>query len=111
MLKCPCCGFVPVPLPGAVHVDGELIELRSRSEHSGPTIEEREGFYAELKRIAETHDYKPGWTAHKFKEKYGRFPPFAWNNMTSRTPSQATFRWVQSRNIAWAKSQPRRAAP
>jgi superfamily II DNA or RNA helicase len=106
MLQCPCCGFIPVPRSGTVHDDGELIELGASS---GPTIEEREGFYAELKRIAETREYKAGWIAYKYKEKYGQFPPFAWNSMPSRMPSPATFRWVQSRNIAWAKSQPRGA--
>jgi DNA repair protein RadD len=103
--QCPCCGFIPVPQPGAVHVDGELIEFRTRSEANEPSIEERQNFYAELKRIAETRDYKAGWIAHKFKEKFGHFPPFAFNTLPSRTPSPATFRWVQSRNIAWAKSR------
>jgi hypothetical protein len=28
--------------------------------------------------------------------------------MSSCAPSPATFRWVQSRNIAWAKSRARR---
>jgi DNA repair protein RadD len=110
ILQCPCCGFIPVPQAGAVHVDGELIEFRTRSESTGPTIQEREGFYAELKRIAETREYRAGWIAHKFKERYGHFPPLAWNTMPSRIPSPATFRWVQSRSIAWAKSKAQRGA-
>jgi superfamily II DNA or RNA helicase len=107
MLQCPCCGFMPAPPPKAVHVDGELIELTSRNTATIASTEAQQRFYAELRRVAETRGYKGGWSAHKFKEKFGHFPPFAWNSQPSATPSPATFRWVQSRNIAWAKSQPR----
>jgi DNA repair protein RadD len=110
MLQCPCCGFIPTPQPGAVHRDGELIELVSRSRAASASVDDRMDFYAELKRIQETRDYRPGWTAHKFKEKFGHFPPFDFNHMPSRTPSAATMRWVQSRNIAWAKSRHRGVA-
>ena len=107
MLQCPCCGFVPVPQPKVVHCDGELIELTSRNTVRSVSTEQQQSFYAELRRIQETRGYKSGWAAHKFKEKFGHFPPFAWNNQPTAVPSQATFRWVQSRNIAWAKSRPR----
>jgi DNA repair protein RadD len=107
MLRCPCCGYSPAPAPKAVHVDGELIELTSRSTGKPPTIAEQMVFYSELKRIQETREYKSGWTAHKFRERFGHFPPFAWNNQPSLAPSPATFRWVQSRTIAWAKSRAR----
>jgi hypothetical protein len=65
------------------------------------------GFYCELKRIQETRGYKPGWTAHKFKEKFGEFPPYDFNRLPAHAPSAATLRWVQSRNIAWARSRNR----
>ena len=107
MLQCPCCGFMPVPPPKAVHMDGELIELTSRNTVTIASTTEKQNFYAELRRVAETRGYKGGWSAHKFKEKFGHFPPFAWNSQPSATPSPATFRWVQSRNIAWAKSRHR----
>jgi DNA repair protein RadD len=106
-LQCPCCGFVPVPQPKVVHCGGELIELTSRNTVRSVSTEQQQSFYAELRRIQETRGYKSGWAAHKFKEKFGHFPPFAWNNQPTALPSPATFRWVQSRNIAWAKSRPR----
>jgi superfamily II DNA or RNA helicase len=108
MLQCPCCGFMPAPPPKAVHIDGELIELTSRNTATIASTEAQQRFYAEIRRVAETRGYRAGWSAHKFKEKFGHFPPFAWNSQPSATPSPATFRWVQSRNIAWAKSQPPR---
>jgi hypothetical protein len=44
--------------------------------------------------------------AHKFKEKFGHWPN-GLDNLMPLPPSDATWRWVKSRNIAWAK---RRAA-
>jgi superfamily II DNA or RNA helicase len=102
MLQCPCCGFIPAPPPKAVHMDGELIELRSRTAAKAVSIQERMIFFAELKRIQETRGYKPGWTAYKFKEKFGDFPPYDFQNLSSAAPSASTLRWLQSRNIAWA---------
>ena len=78
MLPCPCCGFIPAPQPKAVHRDGELVELTSRIAVSASSTAER-GFYGELDRSQQTRGYKAGWAAHKFKEKFGHFPPFAWN--------------------------------
>jgi superfamily II DNA or RNA helicase len=106
MLKCPCCGFIPVPQPGAQHVDGELVEFKSRHAAAQVSEQERRQFYGELKRIAETRGYKAGWVAYKFKEKTGSFPPFGYHQqVTSCAPTAATLRWIQSRNIAWAKSR------
>jgi superfamily II DNA or RNA helicase len=109
-LKCPCCGFIPVPKPGAVHRDGELVELRSRSAVKAPSVNEQRLFYTELKRIQETRGYKSGWTAHKFREKFGQFPPYDFNSLPACAPSASTLRWVQSRAIAWAKSARRATA-
>jgi DNA repair protein RadD len=108
-LQCPCCGFIPVPPPKAVHTDGELIELQSRSRALPPTAKEREDFYRELRAIAQLRGHRDGWTAHKFKDKFGNFPPWHYRNFAPKAPSDATFRWVKSRNIAWAKLQRRGA--
>jgi DNA repair protein RadD len=105
MLACPCCGFVPVPQPKAVHRDGELIELASRSKVIAPSAEERMAFYRELRAIAQMRGYKDGWTLHKFREKFGASPPWDYKKLQPRAPSDATLRWVQSRAIAWAKSR------
>jgi superfamily II DNA or RNA helicase len=105
-LQCPCCGFIPTPQPGAVHRDGELIELTSRTAAKAPTFEDKIGFYQELKAITLLRGYKPGWASHKFKERFGDFPPRTYHNLAPRAPSDTTFRWIKSRQIAWAKSRP-----
>jgi DNA repair protein RadD len=103
MLQCPCCGFIPVPQPGAVHRDGELIELASRRAAMATTQQERITFHAELRHIADQRSYKSGWAAQQYKTKFGSFPPWAWNERPTCTPSVATLSWVRSRAIAFAK--------
>ena len=49
--------------------------------------------------------YKKGWAAHKFKDKFGTFPPWSYNDLPPLAPTDATLCWIRSRNIAWAKSQ------
>ena len=103
MLQCPCCGFIPVPQPGAVHRDGELIELASRREAIATTQQERIQFHAELRQIADQRGYKSGWAAQQYKTKFGSFPPWAWNDRPTCPPSVVTLSWVKSRAIAFAK--------
>jgi DNA repair protein RadD len=66
MLACPCCGHIPVPPPGAVHRDGQLIELDSRKTVIAPTADERQNFFQELRAVAQMRGYRDGWTAHKY---------------------------------------------
>jgi DNA repair protein RadD len=104
-LACPCCGYIPAPPPGAIHRDGQLIEMDSRRSVIGPTSEERQEFYQQLRAVAQMRGYKDGWTAHKYKERFGYFPPWDYKNLQPRAPADATLRWVKSRQIAFAKSR------
>jgi hypothetical protein len=48
--------------------------------------------------------YKPLWAACKFKDKFGEFPPFAWNTLAPAANVSAEVRsWVRSRDIAYSK--------
>jgi DNA repair protein RadD len=47
------------------------------------------------------------WPACQFRDKFGSWPPFAWNNHSPLAPTDATLRWIRHRQIAYAK---RRAA-
>jgi DNA repair protein RadD len=54
--------------------------------------------------IANERGYKPGWIAHKHKEKFGEFPP--WGSVPTPIPPTPEVRsWVRSRQIAYAKSR------
>jgi hypothetical protein len=65
---------------------------------------EQLAFYRQLLGIARQRQYKPGWAAHKFHERFGTFPPWDWNQAEPSAPSGAVISWVRSRNIAYARS-------
>jgi superfamily II DNA or RNA helicase len=72
----PClnCGFLPKCWPDAIIFrDGELVRVdrntRQPVQSSDPN--DRMQWHAMLAFIAAAHGYKPGWVAHKYREKYG----------------------------------------
>ena len=104
---CPACGWRPMQKPEPVDVvNGDLAEIARGGKGRGLYSDaERLRFCAELVWIAEEHGYRPGWIGHKFKEKFGDWPPRELPE--PEAPSAATRAWVRSRNIAWAKVQGR----
>jgi hypothetical protein len=103
-LPCPACGFLPKRPPRAVDfVDGDLALLGARPGHV--PIEERRSFYGQLRSYALERGHKSGWAAHKFKEKFGAYPPWDWNQLPHEAPEPATRSWIRSRTIAWANSR------
>ena len=83
-------------------MDGELIEI---GQGLGPEEIDQHQFHAELRGYAVEKNYKPGWAAHKFKERFGAFPPFTWNDEVALEPTISTRRGIKSRHIAWAKAK------
>jgi hypothetical protein len=61
-----------------------------------------------LVHIAKDQGYKPGWAAHKFKEKFGHFP--ADRCVMPIPPDDACRAWVRSRQIAYAKAMQKAGA-
>jgi DNA repair protein RadD len=98
---CPACEFTPRPVCEVVTEDGELVELAC----SGAIEPDRRIFYAELRQIAADRNHKPGWAAYKFKERFGGFPPWGWNELPTATPTHTKLRWVKSRQIAYAMAR------
>jgi hypothetical protein len=87
-------------------VDGEL-GLVVGGKAQAPVYDEnaRVEFFQQLRAVQQMRGYKKGWAAHKFKDKFGTFPPWSYNDLPPLAPTDATLRWIRSRNIAWAKSQ------
>jgi superfamily II DNA or RNA helicase len=107
---CPNCGFKPEPKCTVVHGEGELVELIDRrTVKVAAQTQDESTFYQELKSHAVKRGYKPGWTAHKFKEKFGYWPN-GLEHLPPQDPSTTTLRWIKSRAIAWAKAQQGRAS-
>jgi DNA repair protein RadD len=104
-LPCPCCGFLPVrPAQYMPIGDGDLgLVANGKAVSSSMTQRERFILHAELRHIENQRSYKRGWAAHQYKAKFGSFPPWAWNEQPTSTPSVTTLSWVRSRQIAYAK--------
>jgi superfamily II DNA or RNA helicase len=110
---CPACGFKPSPRPDLIIADDEdLVEI-GQGSHSH-SQEDRQRWFQELMalRILRNHGriargqppYKPGWAAGQFKQKFGSWPPFSWNNLPPANDiSPEVHSWVRSRDIAYAK--------
>ena len=100
---CASCGWHPVAKPKPFEVaDGELGEVGpDRSVNVRPL--DRAVFHGQLAWIARERGYRGGWIAHKYRERFGEWP----GNRTPALvrPDAAMRAWVQSRMIAYSKSQ------
>ena len=73
------CGYLPAPPPRLVEFEDGDLGLLDRDRRAKPTVfdpAERARWHAMLAHIGLERGYKPGWTAHKYKEKFGAFPPW-----------------------------------
>jgi superfamily II DNA or RNA helicase len=101
---CGACGWRPAARPRSIEViDGDLSRLRRDYGRDAPDLD-RLDFYRQLLGVAGERNYRSGWAAHKFKEKFGTWPPGHWSKTPER-PSPAVLSWVRSRQIAYAKAQ------
>lgn len=99
--ECPECGHAPRRKNAVGHRDAQLVSLDGGDSRLSP--EDRKRTYLELIHYAQSRGWSGGWAYHKFIEKFGTKPPFAWRDLEPVPPSPATMRWVKSRMIAWAK--------
>jgi DNA repair protein RadD len=106
-LPCPNCGFLPKrPAEFVMPADGEL-GLVTGGKAKAPVYDERARmeFFQRLRAVQQMRGYKKGWAAHKFKDKFGTFPPWSYNDLPPIAPTDAVLSWVRSRNIAYAKAR------
>jgi DNA repair protein RadD len=104
---CVVCGWHPVKKPKSFEVaDGELGRVDRTRTVGAPEWSDsaKKHLYRQLMGIANQRGRKPGWAAHKFKEKFGGFPPWSWNNAEPLPADPAVTAWVRSRDIAFAKA-------
>ncbi len=102
---CVVCGWKPTPQPEAFEMaDGELgrVDRAMRTRGHEWTADEKAAFHRQLLWIALERGYKPGWAAHKHKEKFGDWPNA--RSAEPEPPDPAVRSWVRSRQIAYAKA-------
>jgi DNA repair protein RadD len=102
---CRHCGFKPAPPPKPVQFIDEDLAVVARNGTGYFTPDQRKEFFAQLRAVAQMRGYRDGWTAHKFRERFGAFPPWDYKSLQPTAPTDATLRWVKSRQIAYAKSR------
>jgi DNA repair protein RadD len=107
---CGACGWQPQPRARAIDFEDGELGLVVGGKAPTPIHDEadRVSFFQQLRSVQQTRGYKRGWAAHKFKDKFGTFPPWSYNDLPPIAPTDAVLRWIKSRNIAFAKG--RRAA-
>ena len=105
--QCPECKWYYKPKPVQVEtLAGELIEIDDIRESERDKLK----FYLQLRGLCEKRGKKAGYAAHSYREKFGDWPPFTWNDYPAMQPSEEVKRWMQSRMIAFAKRRQREVA-
>ena len=100
---CPGCGYFFARRGKEIRtIEGELVEIGA---HLAPEDQDRLAFYAELLGMVRERGWKPGWAAHKYRERFGDWPPRSFERTPVAQPGLETRRWVKSRTIAWLKSR------
>jgi DNA repair protein RadD len=114
MVAPPCgnCGWQPQPRGRAIDFeDGHLgLVINGKAQAPVHTEDDRRTFFQQLRSVQQSRGYRRGWAAHKFKDKFGHYPPWAYDQLPPAAPTDAVLRWVRSRNIAYAMAQNRGAA-
>lgn len=94
---CPHCGFVRARKNLVIAKPGEMQELESGYKAPDGTIVSRQDFYSELLCYARSKNFKDGWAAHKFRDRFGVFPRGL--HTEPRIPSIHTAGWIKSQLI------------
>lgn len=105
--SCPNCGFRVIPEGKAVPVkQADLLEVQRDLKRANrtDTWDTKEAFLGMLRTHAVRTGKKPGWAAHKYREKYGVWPnDERVKHASMREPTPEVMSWITSRNIAYAK--------
>ncbi len=101
---CGNCGYIRVKLNTVVNIPGEMLELQAANAKLKDITPQQ--FYSQLLYYARMKGIKDGWAYHKVREKFKVFPRGLEAIVEPTSPE--TMRWIQSRNIAFAKGKSRR---
>lgn len=107
-LTCPVCGHYFEQLAREFQVvDGELMPFTTDDEGN---LYARVKFYIELVTYAKQKGKKLRWCEHVYHERYKKWPRPRWTQLPPLEPSRETLRYIQHRNIQWARNRKSNAA-
>lgn len=104
--RCPTCGWeVPEWGKKVQTTEDELEEIGKNRKKF--TTEEKRKFYGMLEFRRRMKGYSHGWSAHKFKEKFGVWPNH-YKDQGPIEPDQSFLNWEKYQIIKWVKSKQKR---
>lgn len=104
MTSCPACGKERIRLSLVVSAPGEMQEVGAKKANRQFSTAEKRAFYAQLVHYAIHKNYKPGWPANKYRERFGVWPN-AHKNVSPMIPDPKTLAWIRHSAIKWAKGR------
>jgi len=101
---CPQCGFKIKDWGKKIlTTDDELVEI-GKNKKPKATMAEKEQFYGMLEYERRQRGYSPGWSSHKFKEKFGVWPN-SFKMVGPIVPDVKFLSYLKYLRIKWAKSK------
>jgi hypothetical protein len=83
-----------------------LRELKRKPKTITATEFEKREFYAQLKFWARNMNYKPGWAANQYREKFGVWPHDAWSDwIAEKPPTPETMGWIRAQQIRFRQAR------
>ena len=115
---CPACGADrPLRRSTVEYLDGDLLALHQEREAERvetkrvqlvpPTIEQKRDFYLGYRFYCRAHGRNEGSAFYAYLDKFGEKPPWSWRDLDPIPPSPEVLRYVQHRNIRYAKGRQR----
>lgn len=71
---CPNCNFEPEKQNKVEEVEGDMVALQKKN-HKETSVDDKQEFYSGLIAYANLKGYNSGWAYHKYREKFGTYPP------------------------------------
>lgn len=106
--RCPQCGHEIKDYGKKVAaLDAELVELKGKKPE--PTMLEKKQFFGMLEYYRRSKGYAPGWSAHKYKEKFKRWPK-GLKDCGPIPPNDEFNRWMKYQFIKYIKAKEKAAA-
>ena len=99
---CPSCGFAPQRQSEVEVADGELVKLDRKKTAASRFA--KAATYAGLLQIARERRRSEKWAAHAYREIFGVWPRGPLPHVDGK-PSEDLRKWVQRRDIAFAKGR------
>jgi superfamily II DNA or RNA helicase len=100
--ECPECGF-EYPRREIIHEDGELTNLEFVAANKAEQLR----WYAGIRYHQLKHNLNDGWSAHKFRDKFGIWPSPSMKAVDPSPPDAEISGWLKHQYIKWIRGRGR----